>query len=189
MEREKNPGDAFERRVASHVNWNYGGTSLFNRARPELSVYRRVPILRTVTGRSRIVDLLLVEYPGNGRMMALECWHQDVKGSKDREYAHRIEDARLLTSMGLPTFVVYAGEGFSEDVVQTLRASRYAVYCDPEVQTEASNTSRTSKTWELDQAIAVTFGAPGMLIEGRTSFRALEPGEQDEQPEAEQAAS
>lgn len=73
-----------------------------------------------------------------------------MQGTVDEKILYAIEDMRALRMQGC---ITYAGEGFSEGVIQLLRASDMACYCMPNPE----NWNPSSATVELDHMLAIHF--------------------------------
>lgn len=140
--------------IASYVVRNFGGRGI--------AVYREVFLGKTVIGKNRRVDLLLVEH-GTNAAMAVECKYQDSAGTTDEKIPYTLKD---MEAIGMPVCVAYAGDGFSEGILNMLAASPLAAHCLPDTLTW----ERTAKTRELDAKLAMTFRWWDILVRGKKPF-------------------
>ena len=123
---------------------------LANFAPRGLVVYSEVSLGKTIIGKNRKLDLLVLRR-SDQRAVALECKYQQVPGTTDEKIPYALAD---LDAMWIPGCLVYAGEGWSQGVLHTLEGSRAAVCCVPERPALA----RTLATRELDHVLAAVFG-------------------------------
>lgn len=128
--------------VASYIDRNF--------SERELSVYTEVSFGRTIIGKERRVDVLVLR-ERDQKAFAVECKYQKVSGTADEKIPYALLD---LEALWIPGCLVYAGSGWSTGVLHTLRGSRAALFCDPDPKT----LSRTNETMELDHALAAVFG-------------------------------
>lgn len=127
--------------IAAYVDRNFTSHGL--------AVYTEVPLGKSIIGKNRKVDVLVVK---SHVALAIECKYQDVPGTTDEKIPYALQDLEALRIAGC---LAYAGPGWSEGVLHTLRASRFAAWCLPEPELLA----RSEKdTWQLDHVIAATFG-------------------------------
>lgn len=134
-------GGEYRDRVARYVEANFGGYGL--------DVYVEVPLGKTILGKNRRLDLLILR-KADQRAIGLECKYQATSGTTDEKIPYALQD---LASMWIPGALVYAGPGWSAGVLHTLEGSRLAVFCDPNEEL-----SRTKTTIELDHVLASVFG-------------------------------
>jgi hypothetical protein len=146
-------GTEYANLVASYLVKSFGGRGL--------TVYREVPFGKTLIGKNRRIDILLIE-ESSRIAMALECKYQGSLGTTDEKIPYALSD---LAQLGMPACLVYAGEGFSPGVAHMLAASPITAYCAPTPQLEPCEETR-----ELDAAIARTFRWWDLVVAGRTPF-------------------
>lgn len=127
--------------IAAYLTKNYGPRGL--------TIYREVPLGKSIIGKNRRVDVFAIHGPTQ-RALAVECKFQQTGGTADEKLPYTLND---LNAMHIPAFAVYAGQGFSEGVLHMLRASEIAAYCLPE-----ADLTPTNQTLELDHVVAMTFG-------------------------------
>ena len=135
-------GRAYSALIGRYITRNFGARGV--------RVYREVSLGKSIIGKTRRVDLLVLDEQ-SARGLALECKFQAVQGTADEKVPYTIQDLR---AMRLPACVVYAGSGFSEGILHMLRASDMAAYCSP----DGRNPRRTARTIELDHILAMEFG-------------------------------
>jgi hypothetical protein len=126
-----------------------------------ITVYREVPFGKTLIGKNRRIDILLIE-ESSRTAMALECKYQGSMGTTDEKIPYALTD---LAQLGMPACLVYAGEGFSPGVAHMLAASPLTAYCRP-----AQPHRPEPDTRELDAALARTFRWWDVVVAGRTPF-------------------
>jgi len=147
-------GHEYADRIASYIVRNFGGRGI--------EVYREVFLGKTVIGKNRRVDMLVVEQ-GTREAIAVECKYQDSAGTVDEKIPYTLED---MQAMGMPVCVTYAGGGFSEGILHMLEASPIAAYCLPDTLTF----ERTQSTRELDAKLATTFRWWDLVVAGKEPF-------------------
>jgi hypothetical protein len=125
----------------------------------DLSVYREVSLGKTIIGKNRRVDILVVHEPTQ-KALGIECKYQGSQGTTDEKIPYTLQD---LEAMWIPGCATYAGDGFSQGILHMLEASRRAAYCLP----DASNPVPSSDTRELDHVLAATFGWWDVVLEGK----------------------
>jgi len=114
-----------------------------------IRVYKEVYLGKTIIGKNRRVDILLLSE--DNQAFAIECKFQDVKGTTDEKIPYALQD---MESIPIPGCVAYAGNGFSSGVLHMLQGSVTACYCLPDKSNLASN----SNTKELDHLLAMNLG-------------------------------
>jgi len=134
--------------VASYIHKNYSSRGL--------KIYREVPVGKSIIGKNRKIDIVLINEQQN-EAFAIECKFQGAQGTVDEKIPYAIEDMRALHLAGC---IVYAGEGFSEGVIHMLRASDMACFCLP----DAMDLSSSPNTVELDHVLALHFKWWDVLI-------------------------
>jgi hypothetical protein len=146
--------------IASYIDTNF--------ALVDLIVYTEVSLGKTIIGKNRKLDILVLRKTDQ-RALGIECKYQEVSGTTDEKIPYALQD---LGAMWLPGCLVYAGEGWSQGVLHTLEGSRLAVYCLP----QEPDFARTKDTLELDHVLAAVFGLWDFVVsETRlfTKFRQL----------------
>lgn len=124
-----------------------------------LKVYREVTVGKSIIGKNRRVDLLLVDEVQN-RALAIECKFQDTQGTADEKIPYTLDDMRALPMGGC---VAYAGVGFSSGVLHMLQSSELAAYCLP----DPDDLSSDRDTRELDHSLAMHFKWWDILVRGK----------------------
>lgn len=127
-----------------------------------VTVYREVPFGKTLIGKNRRIDILVIE-ESSRTALALECKYQGSMGTTDEKIPYALEDLRQL---GMPACLIYAGEGFSPGVQHMLAASPDTAYCLP----DADDLRPSDATRELDAAFARIFRWWDLVVAGRTPF-------------------
>lgn len=146
-------GTQYANLVATYVAKTFGHRGV--------TVYREVPFGKTLIGKNRRIDILVIE-ESSRRAFALECKYQGSLGTVDEKIPYALEDLRQL---GMPSCLVYAGEGFSPGVLHMLAASPDTAYCLPDPSCVSTDATR-----ELDAAFARTFQWWDLVVAGRTPF-------------------
>ena len=126
--------------VASYILKNFGARGL--------TVYREVSMGKTIIGKNRNVDILVI-HQASSTVLAIECKYQDTLGTVDEKIPYAIQD---MQAMGVPVCLAYAGNGFSAGILHMLAACPIAAQCLP---TPALDPAR--ETRELDIALAMAF--------------------------------
>ena len=162
-------GTQYANLVASYLVARFGHRGV--------TVYREVPFGKTLIGKNRRIDILLIE-ESSRTAMALECKYQGSTGTTDEKIPYALAD---LGQLGMPACLVYAGEGFSPGARQALRrvtqgfspgiahmlaASPLTAYCLPHAPFGAGDDTR-----ELDAALARTFRWWDLVVAGKSPFR------------------
>lgn len=130
-------------------------------SRRGITIYREVFAGKSIIGKNRRVDILLVCERTN-QAYALECKYQDSQGTADEKIPYALEDVQALRMSGC---LVYAGAGWSDGVLHLLRASPYAAYCLP-----AASLAPAESTRELDHLLAMHFSWWDVLTRGKQPF-------------------
>lgn len=137
--------------IARYLMANFGDRGI--------KVYREVDIGKSIIGKNRRVDILVIcEDKDLG--FAIECKYQDSQGTVDEKIPYALDDMRALHLAGC---IVYAGEGFSAGVLHLLRASNVAAYCLPAVDSLRPGEA----TRELDHQLALHFRWWDVLVRNR----------------------
>lgn len=148
-------GHEYTQLVARYVVHNF--------AERGIEVYSEVPVGKSIIGKNRRVDLLLLD-KARDAAFAVECKYQDSQGTADEKIPYTLND---LASLQMEGCVVYAGDGFSTGVQHMLQSSELAAYCMPD---PADLTSRPL-TRELDHYLAMHFKWWDILVRGKQPFR------------------
>lgn len=111
-------GPSYSNLVAAYIQQNFSGRNI--------TVYREVPLSKTVIGKKRVVDLFLIE-EDTKRAFAIECKFQNVSGTADEKIIYSLENMAALRN-SIPGCLVYAGEGWSKGILHLLEASPFAAY-------------------------------------------------------------
>lgn len=121
-----------------------------------LTVYTEVSLGKTIIGKGRRIDVFALR-KSDQRALAIECKFQNVSGTTDEKIPYALAD---LEALWIPGCLAYGGDGWSGGVLQTLRGSRRAAFCLPELPL----LERTEATQELDHVIAAVFGLWDFVI-------------------------
>ena len=147
-------GTQYANLVASYIVKNFGHRGI--------TVYREVPFGKTLIGKNRRIDILVIE-ESTRTALSLECKYQGSLGTTDEKIPYALAD---LAQLGMPACLVYAGEGFSPGIEHMLAASPLTAYCLP---SDAALTPG-EHTRELDAALARTFRWWDLVVAGKTPF-------------------
>ncbi len=139
--------------IASYILRNFGARGLH--------VYREVPLGKSIIGKDRQVDILVLEQTTN-RALAIECKYQDQRGTTDEKIPYALAD---LAALRLSGCLIYAGEGWSPGIRHMLEGSHLAAYAMPK-----PDLSPGSGTRELDHILAMSFQFWDVVLRGRTRF-------------------
>ncbi|GAA4357949.1 PD-(D/E)XK nuclease superfamily protein [Kangiella marina] len=137
-------GNQYSDWVANYIVYNFSDRGL--------TVYREVPIGKSIIGKNRRVDILLVDEAQN-KAISIECKFQTINGTAEEKIPYTLNDIR---AMQMDAYISYGGDGFSKGVKHMLEASELAVHAEPEDLSHV-NYSRTPNTLELDQVLAMRF--------------------------------
>jgi hypothetical protein len=149
-----NDGHTYRDLVAAYVERNFGGRAL--------TVYTEVSVGKTIIGKNRRIDVLLV-HEVDQKALAIECKWQAGGGTADEKIPYALQD---VAAMWIPGCLAYGGTGWSKGVLHTLEGSRFAVACEPEGDLE-----RTRKTLELDHVIGAVFGFWDIVLPEERLFK------------------
>jgi hypothetical protein len=139
--------------VASYILKNFGARGL--------TVYREVSMGKTIIGKNRHVDILVI-HEATSTVLAIECKYQDTLGTVDEKIPYAIQD---MQAMGVPVCLAYAGSGFSSGILHMLAACPIAAQCLPPVALEPSRETR-----ELDIALAMAFRFWDLVVANKRPF-------------------
>ncbi len=147
-------GTEYANLIASYIVKNYEDRGI--------SAYREVGIGKSIIGKNRRIDILVVCEPLNDAF-SVECKYQDSAGTVDEKIPYALQDIKAMHMGGC---IVYAGQGFSEGVLHMLQGSEIAAYCLPD-----PISLRPSKdTKELDHQLAVHFKWWDVLVGKKKPF-------------------
>ncbi len=152
--------------IASYILKNFGARGL--------TVYREVSMGKTIIGKNRHLDILVIHH-ATSAVLAIECKYQDTFGTVDEKIPYAIQD---MQAMGVPVCLVYAGSGFSAGILHMLAACPIAAQCLP-----AKELQPTRETRELDIALAMAFRFWDLVVANKRPFTL--PEQHAERPLAE----
>lgn len=139
--------------VASYILKNFGARGL--------TVYREVSMGKTIIGKNRHIDILVL-HEATSTVLAIECKYQDSLGTVDEKIPYAIQD---MQAMGVPVCLAYAGSGFSSGILHMLAACPIAAQCLPPASLEPSRETR-----ELDIALAMAFRFWDLVVGHKRPF-------------------
>jgi len=139
--------------VASYILKNFGARGL--------TVYREVSMGKTIIGKNRHVDILVI-HQASSTVLAIECKYQDTLGTVDEKIPYAIQD---MQAMGVPVCLAYAGNGFSAGILHMLAACPIAAQCLPTPALEPARETR-----ELDIALAMAFRFWDLVVANKRAF-------------------
>jgi PD-(D/E)XK nuclease superfamily protein len=139
--------------VASYILKNFGARGL--------TVYREVSMGKTIIGKNRHVDILVLR-EATSTVLAIECKYQDTLGTVDEKIPYAIQD---MQAMGVPVCLAYAGSGFSSGILHMLAACPIAAQCLPGPTLEPSRETR-----EMDIALAMAFSFWDLVVAHKKPF-------------------
>jgi hypothetical protein len=154
-------GHEFANLIADYVHQNFNHRGI--------AIYREVSIGKTIIGKNRRVDILLIaERPMvlSQTAFAIECKYQDSTGTAEEKIPYALENMR---SMPMGGCIVYAGNGFSAGLLHMLQASEIAASCFPNV----ADLNSSKDTRELDHLLAMHFGWWDVLVAGKKPWRSV----------------
>jgi len=88
-----------------------------------LEASEQVRVARRIWGAERRIDVVLVD-PISRKTLGIECKFQAVRGTAEEKIPSTIQD---IDAWPIPGLVVFAGEGFTENMKAFLLASGKAV--------------------------------------------------------------
>lgn len=147
-------GNQYSDWVANYIVHNFGDRGL--------DVYREVPIGKSIIGKNRRVDILVVDQ-ANNKALCIECKYQTGTGTADEKIPYTLNDIRAMQMDG---YICYGGNGFSKGVKHMLEASELAFHAEP-LDESQNNFNRTTNTQELDQILAMRFCWWDVFTSGR----------------------
>jgi hypothetical protein len=154
IEADRMTGNQYATLICRYICANFGDRGL--------SLYTQVVLGKSIIGKDRTVDVLIVE-DATRLAFVLECKYQATQGTVDEKIPYTLDDLRAMRT---PGSVVYAGTGFSDGILHLLRASDLAAYCLPD-----ASLARTRSTWELDHVLAQRFGWWDIIVKDSRRFQ------------------
>jgi hypothetical protein len=148
-------GHEYANLIADYVYRNFSDRGI--------KVYREVNIGKSIIGKNRRVDMLLLSEDQQAAF-AIECKYQDSSGTADEKIPYALDNMKALPMAGC---IVYAGIGFSVGVLHMLQASEIAAYCLP----DATHLSSNKDTRELDHLLALQFRWWDILVAGKKPWQ------------------
>jgi hypothetical protein len=91
-----------------------------------LEAMEQVRVARRIWGAERYIDVVLI-YPQTRKTLGLECKYQAVRGTAEEKIPATIKD---IEAWPIPGLVVFAGEGFTENMRSFLISTGKAVEFD-----------------------------------------------------------
>src|SRR6185295_12414896 len=91
-----------------------------------LEAREQVRVARRIWGAERYIDVVLI-HPQTRKTLGLECKFQAVRGTAEEKIPATIKD---IEAWPIPGLVVFAGEGFTENMRSFLIATGKAVELD-----------------------------------------------------------
>jgi hypothetical protein len=146
----------------SYPQW-VGEYIAFNFSSRGIKVYKEIFMGKSIIGKKRRVDLLVVNEIQN-KAIAIECKYQSVSGTADEKVPYTLEDAR---AMQMDCYVVYGGDGFSAGIVHMLEASELACFAEPKNE-NLQDFFQYENTKEIDQLLAMKFSWWDVFTENKT---------------------
>ncbi len=137
-------GNEYANWVAQYIKQNFGQRGI--------KVYREVNMGKSIIGKNRRVDILIVDDSSN-KALAMECKYQSVAGTVDEKIPYTINDS---LSMQMSACIAYGGEGFSKGITHMLEACEIACFAEPKAG-DKSVFKPSLSTSELDQMLAMKF--------------------------------
>lgn len=147
-------GAQYSKLIAGYINSNFQERGI--------EVYTEITLGKTVIGKNRRIDILLINEQTNDAF-AIECKYQDVKGTVDEKLVYAILDIEKLRIDGC---IVYAGQGFSAGVLHLLESSPICVYAMPQ-----NPDARNKDTLELDHILAMKFGWWDLIVNKEKQYQ------------------
>lgn len=103
-----NDGNKYRDLVAAYVQHNFGPR--------DLTIYVEVPVGKTIIGKRRRLDVLLIR-EADQQALAIECKWQGGGGTADEKIPYALQD---IEAMWIPGCLAYGGRGWSTGVLHTL---------------------------------------------------------------------
>lgn len=134
-------GDEFSNWLASYIYFNFSDRGI--------TVYREVFMGKSIIGKRRKVDVLVINKQTN-KMIVFECKTQSELGTADEKIPYALSD---LEAMEIPAYLAYTGNGFSSGISHLLSAHQLTCHIKPAI----NYFNRDSDTEELDHILAMNF--------------------------------
>jgi hypothetical protein len=144
-------GHEYANVIADYIDYHFSDRGI--------TVYREVNIGKSIIGKNRRVDLMLLNETTQ-QAFAIECKYQDSSGTADEKIPYALANMKALPMAGC---IVYAGSGFSVGVLHMLQASEIAACCLPNLD----DLRPSKETKELDHLLAMHFHWWDLLVEGK----------------------
>ena len=138
--------------VAEYIVANY--------AERDIEVYREISIGKSIIGKNRRIDALVICHKSN-HAVALECKFQGSRGTVDEKIPYALQD---IAAMQMDSYLVYSGEGFSHGVIHLLQSSELACNATPFDLEDTADYQQHDGTRELDHILAMRFGWWDLLV-------------------------
>lgn len=91
-----------------------------------LEAFEQVRVARRIWGAERFIDVVLI-HPQTRKTLGVECKYQAVRGTAEEKIPATIKD---IEAWPIPGLVVFAGEGFTENMRSFLISTGRAVEFD-----------------------------------------------------------
>ncbi|MCD6496795.1 MAG: hypothetical protein J7M25_00625 [Deltaproteobacteria bacterium] len=127
-------GTEYANLIASYIVKNYEDRGI--------PAYREVGIGKSISGKNRRIDILVVCEPLNDAF-SVECKYQDSAGTVDEKIPYALQDIKAMHMGGC---IVYAGQGFSEGVLHMLQGSEIAAW-----ESRVPTSSNANAVWVPSQ--------------------------------------
>jgi hypothetical protein len=148
-------GNQYRDWVGNYIKSNFSARGI--------NVYTEIFMGKSVIGKNRRVDVLVVDEPQN-KAVALECKFQGSSGTTDEKVPYTLNDCE---SMQMDAYVIYGGTGWSRGIVHMLEANELASYACPKDE-DGNDFTRTKDTKELDHLLAMRFSWWDIFTQGKT---------------------
>ena len=146
-------GNEYADLIASYLVKNFSARGVV--------VYREISLGKTIIGKNRHVDILVIHEPSK-TVLAIECKYQDTLGTVDEKIPYAIQD---MQAMGMSVCLAYAGSGFSDGILHMLAGCPIAAACLPPPTLEPTRDTR-----ELDVAVAMAFKWWDLAVQNKKPF-------------------
>ena len=133
---------------------------VFNYSQRNIKVYREISIGKSIIGKNRRVDVLVICQDSN-HAVALECKFQASRGTVDEKIPYALQD---IAAMQMDSYLVYSGDGFSHGVIHLLQSSELACNATPQELADLGNYTQHDGTKELDHILAMRFNWWDLLV-------------------------
>lgn len=146
-------GQEYADHISNYIKKNY--------AERGIEIYREVSLGRTIIGKNRRIDILIISNVTN-KAFAIECKFQGTPGTVDEKIPYAIDD---MVGSHVDGCICYAGDGFSAGVLHLLEAFPSAAYCMPNSKLEMSNETR-----DLDHLLAMKYLWWDIILKDKKCF-------------------